>query len=99
MLGDGAMMSGDDPELSVDLLRRAQAGDEDARNDLLGRYLPRLERWASRRLPLSVRTMLDTGDIDGFVVAPRAELLASLVAVVGTTVAYVHFEAREAPRP
>src|SRR5438552_5184189 len=53
----------DDPESSVDLLLNAQAGDEDARIDLLGRYLPRLERWASGRLPLGVRTMLDTGDI------------------------------------
>jgi RNA polymerase sigma-70 factor, ECF subfamily len=53
----------DDPERSVDLLRKAQAGDEQARNDLIARYLPRLERWASGRLPLSVRTMLDTGDI------------------------------------
>lgn len=53
----------DDPESSVDLLLKAQAGDEEARNDLLGRYLPRLERWASGRLPLGVRTMLDTGDI------------------------------------
>lgn len=53
----------DDPERSVDLLRKAQAGDDQARDDLLARYLPRLERWASRRLPLSVRTMLDTGDI------------------------------------
>ena len=58
-----AMTPDDDPERSVDLLRKAQAGDEQARNDLLARYLPRLERWASRRLPLSVRTMLDTGDI------------------------------------
>jgi RNA polymerase sigma-70 factor, ECF subfamily len=53
----------DDPESSVDLLLKAQAGDEQARNDLLGRYLPRLQRWASGRLPLGVRTMLDTGDI------------------------------------
>jgi RNA polymerase sigma-70 factor (ECF subfamily) len=52
-----------DPERSVDLLQMAQAGDEQACNDLLARYLPRLERWASRRLPLGVRTMLDTGDI------------------------------------
>jgi len=58
-----AMTGGDDPERSIDLLLKARAGDEDARNDLFGRYLPRLERWASRRLPLSVRTMLDTGDI------------------------------------
>ena len=53
----------DDPERSVELLRMAQAGDEQACNDLLARYLPRLERWASRRLPRGVRTMLDTGDI------------------------------------
>ena len=46
----------DDPERSVDLLRRAQAGDEQARDELLARYLPRLERWASGRLPLSVRS-------------------------------------------
>lgn len=52
-----------DPERSVDLLRQAQAGDEQARNDLLARYLPRLDAWASRRLPRGVRSMLDTGDI------------------------------------
>ena len=52
-----------DPESSLDLLLKAQSGDEQAQNDLLGRYLPRLERWASGRLPLGVRTMLDTGDI------------------------------------
>ena len=53
----------DDPERSIDLLKKAQAGDDQARDDLLARYLPRLERWASRRLPLGVRSMLDTGDI------------------------------------
>jgi RNA polymerase sigma factor (sigma-70 family) len=58
-----AAMTEPDPEKSVDLLRRAQAGDEQACNDLLARYLPRLERWASRKMPLTVRTMLDTGDI------------------------------------
>ena len=52
-----------DPERSVELLRQAQGGDEQARNDLLARYLPRLEAWASRRLPRGVRSMLDTGDI------------------------------------
>ena len=58
-----SMTPDDDPERSIDLLRKAQAGDDQARNDLLARYLPRLERWASHRLPLSVRTMLDTGDL------------------------------------
>jgi RNA polymerase sigma-70 factor (ECF subfamily) len=53
----------DDPESSADLLLKAQTGDENARNDLIGRYLPRLDRWASGRLPLGVRTLLDTGDI------------------------------------
>jgi RNA polymerase sigma factor (sigma-70 family) len=48
---------------SVDLLLKAQSGDEDALNRLLARYLPRLERWASGRLPLGARTMLDTGDL------------------------------------
>jgi RNA polymerase sigma-70 factor (ECF subfamily) len=48
---------------SVDLLLKAQSGDEDALNRLLARYLPRLQRWASGRLPSGVRTMLDTGDL------------------------------------
>jgi RNA polymerase sigma factor (sigma-70 family) len=48
---------------SVDLLLKAQSGDDDALNRLLGRYLPRLQRWASGRLPSGVRTMLDTGDL------------------------------------
>jgi RNA polymerase sigma-70 factor (ECF subfamily) len=48
---------------SVDLLVKAQSGDEDALNRLLARYLPRLRRWASGRLPWGLRTMLDTGDL------------------------------------
>ena len=54
-----------DPESasSVDLIGRAQAGDNEALNRLLERYLPRLERWARGRLPSSARTMLETGDL------------------------------------
>ncbi|MGH9140923.1 MAG: RNA polymerase sigma factor [Vicinamibacterales bacterium] len=48
---------------SVDLLLKAQSGDDDALNQLLTRYLPRLQRWASGRLPWGLRTMLDTGDL------------------------------------
>jgi RNA polymerase sigma-70 factor (ECF subfamily) len=48
---------------SVDLLLKAQAGDEESLNRLLARYLPRLRRWASGRLPWALRTMLDTGDL------------------------------------
>jgi RNA polymerase sigma factor (sigma-70 family) len=48
---------------SVDLLLKAQSGDEDSLNRLLARYLPRLTRWASGRLPSGLRSMLDTGDL------------------------------------
>jgi RNA polymerase sigma-70 factor (ECF subfamily) len=48
---------------SVDLLVRAKSGDQDALNQLLVRYLPRLKRWATGRLPRGLRTMMDTGDL------------------------------------
>jgi RNA polymerase sigma factor (sigma-70 family) len=48
---------------SVELLQQAQSGDSDALNQLLARYLPRLQHWASRRLPAGLRTMLDTADL------------------------------------
>ena len=48
---------------SVDLLLKAQAGDDDALNRLLTRYIPRLRRWASGLLPWGLRSMLDTGDL------------------------------------
>jgi len=47
----------------VDLLLKAQSGDAEALESLLARYLPRLQRWASGRLPGGVRSMLDTGDL------------------------------------
>ncbi|HEU4940433.1 MAG TPA: RNA polymerase sigma factor [Candidatus Eisenbacteria bacterium] len=46
-----------------DLLREAQLGRRDALEELLARYRPRLERWASGRLPRSARSLLDTGDL------------------------------------
>src|SRR5262245_7455183 len=48
---------------SVELLARAQAGDEQALNELFTRYLPRLRKWAHGRLPLSARSGLDTYDM------------------------------------
>jgi len=48
---------------SVELLQRAQAGDRDARDRLMAHYLPRLKRWASGRLPRSVRDLADTTDL------------------------------------
>jgi RNA polymerase sigma-70 factor (ECF subfamily) len=50
-------------ETSLDLLRRAQAGDTDALNALIARYLPRLRKWASGRLPADARGMGDTQDL------------------------------------
>jgi RNA polymerase sigma-70 factor (ECF subfamily) len=52
-----------DPESSVELLVKAQSGDKDALDGLLERYLPRLQRWASGRMPSGIRSMSDTGDI------------------------------------
>src|SRR5262245_42631792 len=48
---------------SLTLLRRAQAGDPEARDALIARYLPRLARWASGRLPVWVRDAADTQDL------------------------------------
>ena len=68
---------------SLFLLRQAQSGNQDALNRLVARYLPRLKRWATGRLPLWARDLADTQDlvqetvvrafrkIDGF--EPRGE--------------------------
>jgi len=52
-----------DAQSSFALLQRARNGDEDARNELCVRYLPRLRRWAHGRLPGWARQHLDTEDI------------------------------------
>jgi len=52
-----------DMESSFELIRRAQGGDDDALNSLLERYLPRLRRWASGRLPAYARDLGDTNDV------------------------------------
>jgi RNA polymerase sigma-70 factor (ECF subfamily) len=53
------------PELLIttELLQRAKQGDRDALDVLTARYLPRLERWASGRLPLYARSLFDTTDL------------------------------------
>jgi len=52
-----------DPESSVELIRRAQAGESEALSVLLERYLPDLRRWAHGRLPAFARDMADTHDL------------------------------------
>jgi RNA polymerase sigma factor (sigma-70 family) len=65
-------MTGPPPEPSVpgesllattELLQRAKQGDRRALESLMARYLPRLRSWASGRLPMRARSLLDTGDL------------------------------------
>ncbi|MFN0149301.1 MAG: RNA polymerase sigma factor [bacterium] len=48
---------------SLVLLARMQEGDADARDEIVRRYLPRLERWARGRLPAHARDLYETGDL------------------------------------
>jgi RNA polymerase sigma-70 factor (ECF subfamily) len=48
---------------SVELLRRAQDGQDQALSELIERYLPPFRRWASRRLPNWARGEMDTDDL------------------------------------
>ena len=48
---------------SFDLLLRAKAGNEQARELLFTRYLPRVRRWAHGRLPAHSRSLLNTDDL------------------------------------
>ena len=50
-------------ESSLDLIERAKAGDSQALDTLIARYLPRLQRWASGRLPAWARDLADTQDL------------------------------------
>jgi len=50
-------------ESSLDLIERAKAGDQQAIETLIARYLPRLQRWATGRLPLWARDVADTQDL------------------------------------
>jgi RNA polymerase sigma factor (sigma-70 family) len=50
-------------ESSLVLLERAQQGDASALDRLCERYLPRLRRWATGRLPRWARDLSDTEDL------------------------------------
>jgi RNA polymerase sigma-70 factor (ECF subfamily) len=52
-----------DGETSFELIRRAREGDAAAIEALCSRYLPRLRRWATGRVPASARNVVDTGDV------------------------------------
>jgi RNA polymerase sigma-70 factor, ECF subfamily len=48
---------------TVDLVLEAQRGDERAREELLVRSLPDVQRWARGRVPSSARSYMDTCDL------------------------------------
>lgn len=48
---------------TVHLLSQAKSGSLEARDVLVARYLPRLQKWARGRLPSGARGMLETDDI------------------------------------
>jgi RNA polymerase sigma-70 factor (ECF subfamily) len=52
-----------DPQSTLRLLRQAQTGDDGALSVLCERYLPRLRRWASGRLPRTARDLQETDDL------------------------------------
>jgi RNA polymerase sigma factor (sigma-70 family) len=56
-------MSFGGPERTTELLARVRAGEGDARERLLARYLPKLRRWAHGRLPGYARALADTDDL------------------------------------
>jgi RNA polymerase sigma factor (sigma-70 family) len=58
--GAHALLS-DDP--TIELVRRARAGDRGAVEALIQRCLPSLTKWAHGRLPPAARGALDTGDL------------------------------------
>ena len=51
------------PDSTIRLLERARNGDSSAADALFARYLPRLRRWASGRLPRWARDIADTHDL------------------------------------
>lgn len=50
-------------ESTLSLLARARSGDAQALDELFGRYVPLLRRWAAGRLPRRVRDLADTPDL------------------------------------
>jgi len=51
------------PESTVALIRQIRAGDAGARERLLRRFLPLLQRWAHGRLPRHARDLQETDDL------------------------------------
>ena len=86
--------SSDDMASSMVLLERMRGGEHAARDELIRRYWPRLERWARGRLPASARDLYETVDVvqETLIAAlrrledPEADDIASLPAYLRTAV-------------
>jgi RNA polymerase sigma factor (sigma-70 family) len=48
---------------SLELVKRACAGDREAENEVCRRYLPRLHRWVRGRLPAAARLHVEAADV------------------------------------
>ena len=57
------MSSSAPSDSTIQLIERAQRGDTDALELLAARYLPRLKRWATGRLPAYARDLAETQDL------------------------------------
>ena len=66
-LPDGGRTDHHDPyaadSTTLHLVERVRHGNQEALADLMQRFLPRLRRWASGRLPGAVRDLADTSDL------------------------------------
>jgi RNA polymerase sigma-70 factor (ECF subfamily) len=51
------------PETTASLLKKVRGGDQSARERLMTRCLPALQRWAHGQLPRSARDVVDTNDL------------------------------------
>ena len=51
------------PQSTAALIRRINSGDSAAREELVARFLPLLQRWAHGRLPTHARGLMETGDL------------------------------------
>lgn len=63
-MGNSAPTSDSDVgEPTITLIRRIRAGDGAAREDLVRRFLPAMQRWAHGRLPRQMRDLNETDDL------------------------------------
>jgi len=60
-------------EATLELIRRAQRGEAEAREQLCERYLPRIRRWAHGRLPAWARRVQDSQDVAILTMAKAVE--------------------------